>query len=77
MWLEPPLHTGVAVLRLAAGRANPGAARNAGLAKCDSEYVQFLDADMILDPRWLQVAVSLLRREPRRAVRLRAHLGGP
>jgi GT2 family glycosyltransferase len=55
---------GVTVLRLRAGRANPGAARNAGLAVCTAEYVQFVDGDMTLDPRWLQTAVSYLRDNP-------------
>jgi len=58
------IHEGVTVMRLAEGRAYPGAARNAGLAVCDAEYVHFLDGDMTLDPEWLQTALAELDQHP-------------
>jgi len=44
------------------GRLYPGAARNAGLAVLDCDYVHFLDGDMRLEPNWLAVGVSTLER---------------
>lgn len=41
-------------------RKGPGAARNAGLAHVRSRYIAFVDADVILGPRWIESGIDAL-----------------
>jgi mycofactocin system glycosyltransferase len=75
------LHCDVRVLRHAASKG-PAAARNAGLAVCETDFVAFLDSDVVPRRGWLEAllghfcdpAVALVAprivglREPRNAV---------
>jgi len=52
-------------IRLLRHRRNRGlsASRNAGLADATGRYVQFWDADDVLDPRWLPRAIPILEED--------------
>ncbi|MEX1236323.1 MAG: glycosyltransferase [Roseovarius sp.] len=43
-------------------------ARNAGLARCTAEFVQFVDGDCILAPGWIDAALAQMRSDPALAV---------
>lgn len=44
----------------------PGAARNLGAAQARGRILAFLDADVIADPRWLSILISVSRSAPPR-----------
>jgi glycosyltransferase involved in cell wall biosynthesis len=46
------------------GRLGASRARNRGVAEATGEYVCFLDADCVADPRWLEELVRPLREDP-------------
>ncbi|MDX6637122.1 MAG: hypothetical protein QOJ01_633 [Solirubrobacterales bacterium] len=46
---------------LAAGFANIGAARNAGVEVATGAFLAFLDADDLWEPRWLELAAAALK----------------
>lgn len=47
------------------GNRGLAAARNAGLAAARSEFISFLDGDDLIEPRFYELALNLLRREER------------
>lgn len=51
-----------------ASQLGPGAARDVGWRSCQSDYIAFLDADDEWDPRFIEVALDLASRFPRRAL---------
>lgn len=50
----------IRVVALEEGLPTPGAARNAGARVARGEYLHFQDGDMLLDPNWLKVALTVL-----------------
>ncbi len=53
------------VLRVVSqSNAGPGVARQAGVAECRGEFVQFLDSDDVLLPRKFELQVGALRDKP-------------
>lgn len=54
---------GAQVIELTLQYPTPGAGRNAGWKVGHSKWVQFLDADTILHPNWLDIAVSIVSDE--------------
>lgn len=48
----------VRILRIDPEGANPASARNEGLRQASGEFVQFVDGDMILHPKWLIQALK-------------------
>lgn len=48
----------VRVLQMDPEDANPASARNEGLKQASGEFLQFVDGDMILHPRWLTQALK-------------------
>jgi glycosyltransferase involved in cell wall biosynthesis len=49
---------GVRVIELRDRHPTPGRGRNAGWRATDAEFIQFVDADTLLDPRWFTAALS-------------------
>jgi cellulose synthase/poly-beta-1,6-N-acetylglucosamine synthase-like glycosyltransferase len=56
-------YLGCECLLVQASSPTPGSQRNAGWQRGSAEFIQFLDSDTIMDPDWLQKAVSALSME--------------
>jgi GT2 family glycosyltransferase len=50
--------SGVRIIELRDQHPTPGRGRNAGWRVTDAPLIQFLDADTLLDPQWLTIALS-------------------
>ncbi len=57
-------YPGVSVLRPAGGNAGYAGGCNAGLRRCASDYVVFLNDDALVAPGWLDPLVAAARRDP-------------
>ena len=56
--------SGVQVLQLDSGKPSAARARNAGLRRARGVYVQLVDGDSVIQPRWLDMALDVLERSP-------------
>ena len=54
----------VRIVELSTSRPTPGLGRNEGLARCEGEFVQFVDGDMCLESSWLSEALPAIRNNP-------------
>ena len=63
--VEIALNKGVDVIQIASGEWRCAAAgRNIGLSHINTEFLLFLDGDMLLDSRWIKFAISYLKFNP-------------
>lgn len=51
----------IKVIALKDGLPSPGAARNAGAQVAKGEIIHFLDGDMVLNPKWINMATEVLK----------------
>lgn len=55
----------VRVIKLNDQHPTPGKGRNAGWKSLDTPFIQFLDADTVIHPKWLKTGVTRLRNNVR------------
>lgn len=55
---------GVEVLHLNSAQPSAAKARNVGLRRARGRYVQLVDGDSVIQPRWMDAALAVLERTP-------------